>query len=124
MRYDPWAHAEELELPVHHIPDLVQHGLWHRGMILIREGLPRRVARCVLAHEIVHAEHDDQPTRDCLVHTKQERRADRIAAQRLVTDDDLHDVMRWTGDPGLWCLELDITGWILNARMDPHGTRH
>lgn len=123
MTYDPWSHADALGIPVRYRPGLAWEGLWHHGTILLRPGLTRRVERSVLAHEIVHAEHDDQPTTDTVTHTRQERRADRIAAERLITPADLRAAQRISDDPGMWCHELDVTGWILTARLGAlHGT--
>lgn len=88
--------------------------------IMLKPGMSARVERCVLAHEIIHAEHDDQPTCDPVWNVKRENRCDRIAAQRLIDPKKLQQVVAQYDDPGQWANELDVTGWILNAWLTAH----
>lgn len=83
--------------------------------ILLKPGMSARIERCVLAHEIVHAEHDDQPTPDSVWHAKRENRCDRIAAERLIDPVKLQQVAAQYDDPGQWAAELNVTGWLLDA---------
>nr|DAT36523.1 MAG TPA: Ribosomal silencing factor during starvation [Caudoviricetes sp.] len=65
--YDPWAHARELGLrvlwgdPGDGLLGLYDHDT---RIIVLREGMSQMQSRCVLAHEIVHAEHGDMPLKD------------------------------------------------------------
>lgn len=118
--YDPHTHAAALRLRVDYgDPGPGRNGLYTQGRIILRPGLTRRVERCVLAHEIVHAEYDDRPTPDPVWHAKREHRADRIAAHRLIHPNDLAQASRTTTDPGRLALDLDVTAWILQA-YNPH----
>lgn len=118
MRYDPYAHAEGLGVtvvwgdPGPGLVGLYDHG--HRRIVL-RDGLTRRVERCVLAHEILHHEHGDELTRDPMWAARREERCDRVAASRLIRWEDYLAAAVATDDPGALCLELDVTAWILSA---------
>lgn len=120
MRYDPFQHAEDLGLRVEWgdpgpgIAGLYEH---HSLTITLSAGLSPRAARCVLAHEIVHHEYGDEPTMDAVWHAKRERRCNRIAAARLVDDDEFAAAVAASEDPGQWCLDLSVTSWILKAYM-------
>lgn len=115
--YDPWEHAEQLGLLVRYTPSLGTLGLYDRGTIWLLPDLPRRVERCVLAHEIAHAVHGDDATNDRALYARREQRADREAARWLISEDDLRRCAQLTDDMGAWALELDVTGWILTARL-------
>lgn len=122
--YDPFKHAASLGLAVRHVPHLETVGLYTDNHIYLREGLNRRTERCVLAHEISHAVHGDEPTKDPALYARRELRADREAAQWLIPDHALADCAAVTEDIGQWALELDVTGWILEARLkELDGTR-
>lgn len=119
--YDPHIDAENKGIRIiYKDPGANRLGLYvgtiHGApIILLKPGMSARIERCVLAHEIVHAEHDDQPTYDLVWHAKRENRCDRIAAQRLIDPKKLQQVVAQYDDPGQWASELDVTGWILDA---------
>ncbi|WP_286737675.1 ImmA/IrrE family metallo-endopeptidase [Kocuria sp. UBA1838] len=115
--YDPMDHADRLGLTVRHAPSLGTLGLYAHGTIWLRAGLSRRVERCVLAHEISHAIHGDEPTNDPALYARREQRADREAASWPLSKHDLRRCAAVTDDLGAWALELDVTGWILTARL-------
>lgn len=83
-------------------------------------GLPKRVERCVVAHEIVHAEYGDQPTTDRHWHARREARCNRIAADRLINEEELIAAMRATQDPRQVALDLNVTSWFLEAYLNNH----
>lgn len=116
--YDPWQHAAKLGLSVRHVPSLDTLGLYADGEIWLRGGLACRVERCVLAHEIAHALHGHEPTNDPVLYARNELAADRHAARQLIDEDDLRRAAAATSDMGVWALELDVTGWILQARLE------
>lgn len=82
--------------------------------IWLREDLTVRVAHCVLAHEIVHVEFEDDmdglPEHLVL---KFERRCDKIAAKRLVAWPQLVDAIKTYDDPRAWVAELSVMPWVL-----------
>lgn len=117
MTYNPWEHAAQLGLIVRRTPALGTLGLYERGNIWLRDDMTRRVERSVLTHEIAHALHGHEPTKDLVLHARNERVADRAAARRLIDYDDLARCAAITDDLGAWALELDVTGWILEARL-------
>lgn len=116
--YDPWQHAVALGLSVRHVPHMDTLGLYADGEIALRTGMCRRVERCVLAHEIAHALHGHEPTNDPVLYARNERAADRHAARQLIQETDLRRAAAATADMGAWALELDVTGWILQARLE------
>jgi len=111
-RYDPHRHAEELGITVHYRRLRTANGLYlpDQRVIFIQPRLHRVHERSVLAHEIVHAEFEDVGRNEL-----QERRADRIAARRLIHGDDLRAVTPLSDDPGVWALELDVTDHMLDV---------
>lgn len=113
--YDPWEHAEMLDLPIVFRDDLPEpdmvagysHG--HQA-VFVRTGLHSAVERCAIAHEIVHFEHGDIGTDDL-----QEERADRIAARRLIRPLRLEELGET--DPAVVALELNVTEKIMRVYM-------
>lgn len=111
--YDPWRHAELLELPVVARvelprPDMVACYSKRQRAIFTLAGLPVAVERCAVAHEIVHHEYGDAGASRL-----QERRADRIAAKRLIRPSRLAALRGITDDPGRIALELEVTEHIM-----------
>lgn len=117
MTYNPWEHAAQLGLIVRRTPALGTLGLYEHGHIWVRDNLTRRVEKSVLTHEIAHALHGHEPTKDPVLHARNEHVADRDAARRLIDVDDLARCAAMSDDLGAWALELDVTGWILTARL-------
>lgn len=119
--YDPWTHAEMLDLPIVFRDDLPENVVAafssaHQA-IFVRPNLHAAVERCALAHEIVHFEHNDIGTNDL-----QEERADRIAAQRLIRHSRLEAFHGITEDAGHIALELNVTEKIMRTWMRLHRT--
>lgn len=127
--YDPWAdlHARphiccdwhSVELPVGRgwwLPDVL-------GIVLDRR-LSRVERRCALAHELRHADHHDEQVAHIgpdgpRLARRQEKRADREAARRLVELDQLAAALRaYPSDPAAVADELDITVDVLHCRLD------
>lgn len=85
--YDPWRHAAAIHLDVREGP--LRRGRWgeyHRAThtATLAEGMTRREARSVLAHEVQHAIARDAPSRYGLIADRQEMLARRRAAALLV----------------------------------------
>ncbi|MDI9889926.1 ImmA/IrrE family metallo-endopeptidase [Microbacterium sp. IEGM 1404] len=117
--YDPWAHAEILDLPIVFRDDLPEDAVAafsaaHQA-IFVRPNLHAAVERCALAHEIVHFEHNDIGTDDL-----QEERADRIAARRLIRPSRLEELASVTDDPAVVALEMNVTEKIMRVWMRLH----
>lgn len=122
--YNPWDHAHRLDIPVlWGNPGCGHLGLWTGSHIILDAEMRSREARCVLAHEIVHAEFEDHPTADHIWHARREARCNRIAAARLINPNRLLELAATTEDMGIWALELGVTGWLLEAylKANPHG---
>jgi hypothetical protein len=121
--YDPWNHAHDLGVNVEWGETHGNLGLWDGHTIRLAPDLNRREERCVLAHEIVHAEFEDEPTSDHFWHARREARCDRLAATRLICPNRLLELAATTEDMGIWALELGVTGWLLEAylKANPHG---
>ncbi|MDY0830768.1 hypothetical protein SK224_16655 [Microbacterium sp. BG28] len=118
--YDPWAHAEMLDLPIVFRddlpdPDAVACFSVDHDAIFVRTNLHAAVERCALAHEVVHFEHGDVGTNDF-----QEQRADRIAAQRLIRPRRIEEFWGITDDPAMIALELNVTEKIMRTWMRLH----
>jgi len=75
------------------------------------------VARCVLAHEIQHYLAGDRRVPSLPWTVRQERRADRAAARRLIDPNALFDLQQSSDDPGVCAYELGVTGDILLAYL-------
>jgi len=113
--YEPFAHARRLGVEVAYSPllpldTMVAAYSRRRGTIYIRPGLAPTIERCAVAHEIVHHERGDVGAVPA-----QERRADRIAARRLVRPSRVLDELRTTPDPGAVALRLGVTERIMRA---------
>lgn len=121
MKYDPWDDARERYPDVHidwrtHIEPF--HGMWvpEQRVILIRKGLTRAEGRCALAHELAHIDTGDDPTDMCWFADRQETAADKLAARRLISIDELAAVMLWTSNAGEAAEALDVTPAMLHIR--------
>ncbi|MGG7507977.1 ImmA/IrrE family metallo-endopeptidase [Plantibacter sp. YIM 135249] len=115
--YDPWLHADRLGIPVIArenlpTPQMVACYSARQGAIFIRPNLHGAVERCALSHEIVHFEHRDIGTT-----RRQEDRADRFAARRLIRPSVIAALAQETNDVGVWALELSVTERIMRAYL-------
>jgi Zn-dependent peptidase ImmA (M78 family) len=128
--YDPWQDAEtrnDVDVVIDPALPLKRgDGWWIRALraVVIRDGLHPTHSRCVLAHELVHVDLDDEQlavrgpdgTRQA---RRTENRADRKAARRLV---DIHDLVAAIAthptDPAAVAHELDVTAHMLRVRLE------
>lgn len=115
--YDPWEHADMLDVPIVFRDDLpapemmAAFSVEHQA-IFVRSNLHAAVERCSLTHELVHFEHNDIGTTDL-----QELRADRITARRLVRPSRLERLYGTTEDPAVAALELNVTEKVMRTYM-------
>ncbi len=115
--YDPWVHAEILDLPIvfrDDLPDPEMVACYspEHEAVFVRTNLHAATERCAIAHEIVHFEHHDVGTDDL-----QEERADRIAARRLIRPRRIEELSGITDDPAVVALELNVTEKIMRVYM-------
>jgi Zn-dependent peptidase ImmA (M78 family) len=118
MTYNPWDHAEQLGLTVIERPIRTANGLWvpDHQLIVLKTGMKMRHKRCVLAHEIGHADlghRDDRP--------KHEVQANRYAAERLINHDHLLQLAEWIDNPHHLALELEVTHQLLRIYLNMTG---
>ncbi len=115
--YDPHQHADEMGIEIVYRRLRTANGLWipEARTIFLQPRLHRVHERSVLAHELVHAEFGDVGRS-----AFQERRADRIAARRLVQNDELRRAARLSDDPGAWALEIGVTDHMLDIFLRDH----
>lgn len=109
--------AEELGLTVVERRGL-KIGGYHDGSMTIRlnPGMPRRIARSVLAHEIAHHVFGDQHTHFGPARARQERRADEWAALRLITLDAYGEAERLrAGHAPSMAHDLNVTVELVEA---------
>ncbi len=117
-KYNPYEHAERLNIEVIHRPIRTDNGLWlpdHR-LIVIRSGLRAVHDRSTLAHEIAHAclgHRDDRP--------KHERQADWFAARKLIDRGEAERVFQWAPDETVAALELGVSQRMLRAFLQLAG---
>lgn len=121
--YSPWRDLggqPDLELVWRELPTgLLGKYEHHLRRITLDPRMPRRQSRCVLAHELVHAEHGDMAS-TCARHGQwQERRADHKAARRLIHIDDLGDAMIVNDNHlGSMAVDLRVSDAMLRIRRD------
>lgn len=116
-------------LAAQHGIDIVRHqggekGRWYpaRRTISLRAGLPARAERCTLAHELGHAvlEHEAGAHLPQWLVEKQERAADRWAAETLISEDAYRSAEASLGPhPGAIAVELGVTVHLLEIWRAP-----
>lgn len=112
--YNPYQHASELGVAVKwgNLGETVQGFYDHQqNTIWLSEALGFREARCVLAHEIVHAEFTDTGLEADKASV--ELRCDKIAASRLIYIPQLMKAMVEVPEARYWCAELGVMPWVL-----------
>ncbi|MFF4848728.1 ImmA/IrrE family metallo-endopeptidase [Streptomyces sp. NPDC001194] len=124
MSYSPLAELEQLRIPVVRVHLRDTWGAWspvHRK-IVVAVGLSAVQERCVLAHELEHALADDLGCGVGLdachpLVIPQERRADTLAARKLIAISELAAVAQWADDVRIAAAELGVTERILRVRL-------
>lgn len=115
--FDPWGELDRL--PGWRVE-------WTRGLrglgstkfadrtITLDARLGRRDERCVLSHELVHAERGPFPR---WLRPREERLVSSIAARRLIPLDALGEALAWSLDAHIVADELDVDLPTLHARL-------
>ncbi|MBY0789572.1 ImmA/IrrE family metallo-endopeptidase [Corynebacterium sp. MC-04] len=89
----------------------------HRKQISLRHGMSTPQENSVLAHELGHAIHGDLGHGD----TRQENRADRFAANLLITEDEYRQAeMLYGPHPGAIAHELGVTNHLVAVWRNTH----
>lgn len=125
-RYSPWRHLRSL---VHVRLDFTDDDQLLDGAdaryyatverILMDRRLGLQVdRRCVLAHELGHAEHGDLPCGDDRYDARQESRVEQWAARKLIELPALADALRWSDDPHEVADALWVTEDLLEVRLN------
>jgi Zn-dependent peptidase ImmA (M78 family) len=121
MGYDPWQDAARRhdDVIIRRTNCLPARGAWVESarVILIDKTLRRAERNSVLAHEIAHIDLEHRMTGRRWFDRRQERDADHLAARRLVTIDELADVLRWALCPEEVAHELDVTVDVVRRRI-------
>ncbi|MFD6180127.1 ImmA/IrrE family metallo-endopeptidase [Streptomyces goshikiensis] len=115
---------DDLRIPVVRVHLRDTWGAWsplHRK-IVIAAGLSAAQELCVLAHEVEHALADDLGCGVGLdaahpLSLPQERRADLLAARKLIAISDLAAVAQWADDVRTAAAELGVTERMLRVRL-------
>lgn len=90
-------------------------------LITLREGMGWRKLRSTFAHELGHALHDDRPVADPVLQARQERRADQLAAELLITPEDYEAAENLVGHyPAALAAELGVTKHLIHVWRDLH----
>lgn len=87
---------------------------FHTRTITLDARLGRRDERCVLSHELVHAERGPFPR---WLRPREERLVSSIAARRLIPLDALGEALAWSLDAHIVADELDVDLPTLHARL-------
>lgn len=124
MSYSPLAVLDDLRIPVVRVHLRDTWGAWsplHRK-IVIAKGLSAPQELCVLAHEVEHALANDLGCGVGLdaahpLALPQERRADILAARKLIAISDLAAIAQWADDVRVAADELGVTERMLRVRL-------
>lgn len=121
-RYDPWRHAETLDLRIvfRQLPgDLM--GVYFHGpsrVIALDSRLTQVERRCTLAHELVHLERGDGGRCATDWHeSKQEQQVHQVAARRLIRAEDLALALILHEHPYAQAEELWVDEMTLATRL-------
>lgn len=123
--YNPWDDAEELGLHIRYAP---LHDSWSwwvpsRHLVVVANHLTHAQERCTVAHQVEHARHGDNacrratPVNRLWTRQRQEIRADKAAARKLIPAVDLQTALRWAESPEAAAHELHVTEHMLRVRL-------
>lgn len=113
--YDPYQHAEDLNIEIIHRPIRTANGLWipEHNLIVLKQGMRAVWDRSTLAHELGHA---------CLAHCddrpKHEVQADRFAAANMIDSERARELMNWVPDAHKLAAELEVTTRLLRTWLN------
>lgn len=109
---------------IHHTGGAKGYSWVDKRIISLRHGLGEVQARCTLAHELAHHYYGDMPGVDGKRAAFQERRADRWAAERLISTADYELAERLHGPHlGAIAAELGVTRALAEVWASQQATR-
>lgn len=122
--YSPWRHVRTLA----HITirwtcndeELEDAYAWYfvdDDVILMDSRMSQVERRCVLAHEIHHALHHDEPCHHVALDAMQELRADQWASRKLIEIRPLGEALAWASCLDEAAEELWVTRDLLDVRL-------
>lgn len=118
MNYDPGADAlaRYPEVTVRHreLGGVPAASSRRQRVILIETTMAKAERRCALAHEIAHL---DLGHGLSIHEGYEERQADELAASRLISLEDLADVLRWALGPDEVADALEVTSTMVRRRI-------
>lgn len=121
MAYSPWTDAAQRHPDIHigRVDLRPARGAWvaSERVILLDRRLQRAERNAVLAHEIAHVDLAHVMTGRKWFDRRQERDADRLAADRLVDLVRLADALRWALCPEEVAHELDVPVDVVRRRI-------
>lgn len=118
--YSPGEILDRLGVPVIRTWLRDTWGAWsaEHGKVVVASGLSAIQERCVLAHELEHVLAGDTGCATGALAARQERRADREAARKLIAISDLCAVAQWADDVRVAAVELRVTERLLRVRLN------
>ncbi len=118
MSWDPWTEAGRREVTVAVVPCPVP-GFYYpdRALIAIDAGATSAVQRSAMAHELGHHELSHRADTGPTDIARQELRASRWAAQRLVSIDDLAGAVRGAAGWDDVAAQLEVDRPTLDTRL-------
>lgn len=94
---------------------------YRRGIISLRQGLPWATRRVTLAHELAHHILGHTPTGDAWMSARQERHADELAAELLISVEDYVRAESLVGcHAGALAQELGVTRHLIHVWRGLH----
>lgn len=125
MTYDPWHDLYERAHITFGVTDLPAGDAWWLPQIpaiIVGRHLSRVERRCAVAHELVHADHDEQQCATdgpgtSRIARRRELDADLTAARRLIPLDRLIDALRWALGFEEVAETLDVTPRLARVRI-------
>lgn len=91
------------------------------GRISLRRGLGHAARRSTLAHELAHYLLKHVPTTDPWLHSRQERQANELAAELLITPEEYEEAETLVGHhEGALAAELGVTTHLIHAWRGLH----
>lgn len=123
--WNPWRalrDRDHLLFGLAALPDGVDGVYWPRGdraAVLVDDGLPRRMRKAALAHELIHDERhggadlEGMPDSWAAVVARDEQQVDDEVARRLVPADQLRDLLACLDEMG-----LPVEVWDIARQFD------
>ncbi len=112
LRFDPHAHAEQLQIRVAYRNLSAINGIWIPDIrtIFLSKTMNPIMERCCLTHELGHATLGHRTST-----ARNELQADRWAANQLIHATQVRALAKESPDPGCWATELRVTTHLMQV---------